>query len=95
MPINLEYPGGECPCCHEPIPDEAESGASCEGCDYEFDGKESKIDILRAQWLNGNCKDVVNTLLTCKRSFLAEFVVELTESDIRPDLLIEMLQNRE
>jgi hypothetical protein len=36
MPINLEYPGAECPDCQEPIPDEFEAGDACEGCGFVF-----------------------------------------------------------
>lgn len=36
MPVNLYYPGGECPDCQEPIPDECEAGDECEGCGHVF-----------------------------------------------------------
>jgi hypothetical protein len=37
MPINLEYPGGDCPNCQEPIDDDKEAGDTCDNCDFEFE----------------------------------------------------------
>ncbi len=36
MPINLEYPGSECPACGEPIDDDKEAGDECEECGHVF-----------------------------------------------------------
>lgn len=36
MPVNLYYPGAECPDCGEPIDDDKEVGDSCDNCDHVF-----------------------------------------------------------
>ncbi len=81
MPINLEYPGAQCPVCQEPIDDDKEAGDECDGCSYIFiaDYTPDDADLLREQWINGQRKDVVETLLKAKRSALVAFVVELVE----------------
>ncbi len=97
MPINLSYVGAECPQCGEPIDDDKEEGDECDGCGHVF--SEADSDGLRAQWINGQRKDVVEALLKGKRSALVAFVVELVEignanGTDEAGTLVKMLENR-
>lgn len=46
VPINLEYPGAECPDCGEPINDDKEAGQECDGCGHVFH-EYSPVDDVR------------------------------------------------
>lgn len=35
-PVNLYYPGAECPDCGEPIGDDKVVGDQCDGCEHVF-----------------------------------------------------------